>query len=296
MDAHWQGSQIGPCHPREPTFADTFRETVASAFVPDLIAEGETTMLTMRACFSTLFVSWATVAAAQTEFSMRAPSQIAPAALPAEQAPGDGDGTLRPLSRVRPFASTAVSAAPALRSPLVTHPEALALGPPGAPASAERKGFLIGIGAGPALHRRAGFTVRNSAGTAIFSTPATSSFAVVTDFKIGYAPSDQILLYYVNKAAFTQDDSYDAVGLSGVGVTYMLRPTTPSAFFTGSIGAGAGRDLIETSDPESGMGFSFGAGFEFARHWSFDGDVVFVRLGERDSHVVFKGGINFLFY
>ncbi len=66
-----------------------------------------------------------------------------------------------------------------------------------------RKGFIIGIGAGGGVHRS----------PARFFFEGSTSFAVLTDLKIGYAPSDQLLLHYSNRVAWTTDASYDVVGV-----------------------------------------------------------------------------------
>lgn len=162
--------------------------------------------------------------------------------------------------------------------------------------TANRKGFIVGIGAGAGLHRAPGITVRDRSGRLISSRGGINNFAVVTDFKIGYAPSDQVLIYYSNKAAFTSDSRYDVVGITGAGVTYMRKRTSPSIFFTGSIGAGIGGNISQGSNSESGAGFSVGGGYEFRRHLSLAGDAIFVRLGNGQNHTVFKASFNYLFY
>ena len=153
--------------------------------------------------------------------------------------------------------------------------------------SARRKGFLIGIGAGPALHRAPLFGFGGGG--------PTNDFAVVTDFRIGYAPTDQVLLHYSNKVAWTRNVAYDLVGFSGFGVTYMLDRTSPSAFVTGAIGAGAGGTLSGGAD-QTGLGFGVGGGFEFARHLSIDGEAMFVRLSGARNHTVLRAGFHYLFY
>jgi hypothetical protein len=170
---------------------------------------------------------------------------------------------------------------------------------PGPAVTAERKGFIIGIGGGPGLVRRDGREVRNQAGILLVSIPSANFFSIVTDFKVGYAPSDQLLLYYSNNAAFSRDDFDDffLVGLSGGGVTYLMKATSPTPFVSGSVGVATLSSIVEDTDAEYGVGFSVGGGFEFARHWSVDGQVIFARFGDGFlNHTVFRGGINFLFY
>ena len=162
--------------------------------------------------------------------------------------------------------------------------------------SARRKGFIIGVGAGAGIHRTPTFSVLDRFGRVVSSGGGEHELAIVTNFNVGYAPSDQFLLYYSNKAAFTTDDRVDAVGITGFGITYMLRPTSPTAFVSGTIGVGVAGTFISTSRSESGAGLSIGGGYEFARHLSLNGDAMFVRLGNGQNHTVLKALLNYLFY
>jgi hypothetical protein len=163
--------------------------------------------------------------------------------------------------------------------------------------SAERKGFIIGIGTGAALHRAPDVTVtRDRSGRLTFSSQMAQNLAIVMDFKIGYAPTDQLLIYYSNKAAFTRADDYDVVGLTGAGVTYMARRTSPSFFITGGGGAGIGGTFIGSVSSDRGFGFSAGGGYEFSRHLSIAGDAMLVRLGTGNNHTTVMGTFNYLFY
>ena len=163
-------------------------------------------------------------------------------------------------------------------------------------ASAKRKGFIIGAGAGAGIHRTPAFRVLDRFGRVVSSGGGDNKLAIATNFSVGYAPGDQLLLYYSNKAAFTTDDRVDAVGITGFGITYMLRRTSPTAFINGTIGAGATSRFIGSSDAEVGAGFSIGGGYEFARHLSVNGDAIFVRLGNGQNHAVYMALFNFLFY
>ena len=127
-----------------------------------------------------------------------------------------------------------------------------------------------GLGLAPGCTRRQASACWIGSAGSYRRAVARDKVAIVTDFNIGYAPGDQIPLYYSNKAAFTTDDRVDAVGVSGFGVTYMFRRTAPTSFVTGTIGAGAARTFIESSSGESGAGYAIEAGYEFARHFSAD--------------------------
>ena len=76
----------------------------------------------------------------------------------------------------------------------------------------------------------------------------------------------------------------------------MLRRTSPTAFVNGSIGAGFAGTFITSSSSESGAGYSIGGGYEFARHYSLNGEAVFVRLAGGQNHTVYRALFNFLFY
>jgi hypothetical protein len=149
--------------------------------------------------------------------------------------------------------------------------------------NSSRKGFVVGIGGGGGLHddsKDAGDGVTSAAGVG---------------FKIGYAPTDQLLIHYSATAAFTRATRYDAVGISGVGVTYMARRTWPSFFVNGIVGEG-GSANVDRRDWGEGVAFAAGGGYEFRRHWSISGDALFIRLGGGDNHVVLLAMLNYLFY
>jgi hypothetical protein len=162
--------------------------------------------------------------------------------------------------------------------------------------SSNRKGFIIGGGAGGGLHRPPGFTVVDRFGRVIATGGGTNNFSVVTNFAVGYAPSDQLLLFYSNRAVFTTDESYDALGVTGFGTTYMFRRRTPSAYVTGSIGGGFGANIVQGTGGEAGLGYSVGGGWEFARHLSVEGDVLFIQFGNDRNHIVYRGLFNYTFY
>ena len=195
----------------------------------------------------------------------------------------------QPGGLVRVLRAAAVVDQPATQSTPVPEPEVTEK-PRG------RKGFIIGVGAGAGIHATPTFRVLDRFGRVLSSGGGDNKLAISIDFNVGYAPGEQFLLYYSNKAAFTTDDRVDAVGVTGVGATYMFRPTTPSAFVNGTVGAGATRTFIGSSSGETGQGFSIGGGYEFARHLSVNADALFVRLGDGQDHKVYKVSLNYLFY
>ena len=163
----------------------------------------------------------------------------------------------------------------------------------GAPAPVGRKGFIVGLGGGAGLHNVPVFPGFNS-------TETISDLAIITDFRIGYAPIDQLLVYYRNNVAWTRNAFYDVVGMSGVGATYYFNRSAPSSFVSGAIGPAVATEVDfgtgTFDDTERGTGLSIGGGWEFARHWSVEGHAMFLRLGRNNNHRVLAGTINWMFY
>lgn len=158
--------------------------------------------------------------------------------------------------------------------------------------SANRKGFLFGLGGGAGTHR--------APISRFFEAGTTSELAIITDLSLGYAPTDQVLIYYSNQVAWSRSTQYDVVGVTGVGVTYMMSRSSPSPFVRGSIGGGIVADVDYVSGGVSsnntGLGLTLGGGYEFARHWSVEGGAMFVRASNGNNHTVLKATFNWLFY
>lgn len=197
-------------------------------------------------------------------------------------------------------APVSVDAQPAtsVREPVNSVPAgAIAQNPPLVPdpaRSATRKGFIIGAGAGAGLQRSPGFPSVDRFGR--FTEGGGSNASVVTNFMVGYAPTDRTLLFYSSRAVFTSNAALDILAVGGLGMTYMLRPTTPTAYVTGSIGRGLGFNITRSSADEVGLGWSGGAGWEFRRHLSLEGDVLNVRLGNGQNHTALRALLNYTFY
>ena len=126
--------------------------------------------------------------------------------------------------------------------------------------------------------------------------------AVVTDFRVGWAVNDQVLLYYQNIATFGSDmfgRDKDLLALSGFGTTYMFSPTSPSAFVNGAVGVAVAGDFnfdSGSTDSDSGSGFSIGGGWEFSRHLSVEGGIMFLRETGFYDYRVYRVTFNYLFY
>ena len=155
--------------------------------------------------------------------------------------------------------------------------------PDAAFSQVERKGFIIGFGLGAGQ-------VKTSASEGSF-TVSVSQTAVTTDFKIGYAPSDQLLIYWSADGAFrgqpkeAKDLGADGIlytGLGGLGGTYFLSTDENSFFLTASIGFATDGVISSDrgSDSVSGKGLAIGGGYEFSRHWVVDADAIFNSLSD----------------
>jgi len=141
----------------------------------------------------------------------------------------------------------------------------------------QRQGFILGVGAGAGL---TSYTQTLSYGGLSETSDRENAFGVMTDFKIGYAPSDAMEIYWMSKVSwFGMENSLGdnvtiANGVAGLGITYFLQPSAPSAFLTGGIGFSSwAAPFEEDVDPWYGLGVSAGAGYEFAPHWYIEGDV-----------------------
>jgi hypothetical protein len=141
------------------------------------------------------------------------------------------------------------------------------------PASARRQGFIVGIGGGIAIGEDGAVGVTN----------------VVTDFKIGYAPSDQWLVYSTNQLVW--GSFRNTVGISGVGVTHMFNPTWPSAFVTGAVGATVG-----TVASDFVLSFIAGGGWEVAPHFSVGAEWMSLDIGFGGRSSAYAFTFDWLYY
>jgi hypothetical protein len=131
----------------------------------------------------------------------------------------------------------------------------------------ERHGFMLGLGAG------------YGQGKISYNDSSVDGMGFCSDFKIGGGPSNKVLVYYTNRALWYSPGEYsDSVinGMSAAGVSYFLEPQAPSFFFSGALGLGVISDS-DASDGESGLGFTFGIGFEMVR--SFIVELTYMRSG-----------------
>lgn len=144
----------------------------------------------------------------------------------------------------------------------------------------QRKGFILGGGLGFGM---TSYTQSLKQGGISITSDRENKGAFNTDFRIGYAPSEQVAIYYVSKVAwFSITNAYDdkvtiASGAGGLGCTYYLKTITPTWFLTGGIALASWSLPFEDNapDPWQGLGLYGGAGYEFARHLSLELDLVY---------------------
>ncbi len=141
----------------------------------------------------------------------------------------------------------------------------------------ERQGFILGAGVGAGL---TSYTQTVSYGSLSETSNRENAFGIMSDFKIGYAPSNVMEIYWMSKVSWfgmenaLGGDVTIANGIGGLGVTYFFQPTAPSAFVSGGIGFSSWTAPFEEgADAWYGVGASAGAGYEFAPHWYVEGNV-----------------------
>jgi len=146
----------------------------------------------------------------------------------------------------------------------------------------QRKGFILGGGLGLGM----------TSYTLEFGTLTSDRFnkiSFMTDFKIGYAPTDQVEIYYSSKGSWWSESgttflhSYGTAALS-----YYLLPQSPTFYLTGGIGfSSLAAPFENNTTTETGFGFFGGAGYEFIRHFAIEANLMYGQPGS--SGDTFKG-------
>jgi len=139
----------------------------------------------------------------------------------------------------------------------------------------ERNGFILGGGIG-------GGYLSNSFSYESYSTNDNRG-VFLTNFKIGYAPSNTLEVYYISKVSWWgETDINYALGLSAIAVSfYTDKETETGLFISGGLGLSTLSAPFET-DVESSNGFGVfgGAGYEFASHWNVEADIFYSAISE----------------
>ncbi len=168
---------------------------------------------------------------------------------------------------------------------------------PGAAAS-ERKGLVLGLGVGGGFTwQKASFdpmhemVVHECAGTVCES-------GLVSDFKLGWAPTNRLQLYWTAKVAWLNqtnsiwiDECTVASGLGGIGATYYFEDVAPSLFWSAGVGYSNWVRPFE-EDPENllSTGWYLGVGYEFHAHWAVEFDVLWVSPDDEldESYMIYR--------
>ncbi|MBN2829449.1 MAG: hypothetical protein JXR56_03895 [Candidatus Cloacimonetes bacterium] len=139
----------------------------------------------------------------------------------------------------------------------------------------KKKGFLLGFGVGAAGVSYSQ-TIEGEGDSITSDTEEKGAFA--TDFKIGYAPSNNLEIYYTNQVAwFTMhnaldDDTTIVDGVTAVGASYFLSqsPTDPtfkpSPFISFGLGLSSWSSMNNDGNAWTGVGYFLGVGYEFSKH------------------------------
>ncbi|MGB2768945.1 MAG: hypothetical protein WBC88_04390 [Candidatus Zixiibacteriota bacterium] len=153
----------------------------------------------------------------------------------------------------------------------------------------QRKGFLLGFGIGPgftSFTQKVTYPHDTNRVVVIRHIPGVSAesgrqnkAAVVTDFKIGYAPDNTWAIYHTSKVYFygiTNMSGWDvtiASGLGALAVSYWFKPQAPSPFVAGGLGYSIWALPFEDNRPDTwiGLGLFAGGGYEYSRHVSVEG-------------------------
>jgi len=134
----------------------------------------------------------------------------------------------------------------------------------------ERKGFIFGGGIGVNL-------LSISRSNSNFSESKT---AFLTNFKIGYAPSNTLEIFYISKVSWFSGSTDDLTLflLGAVAATFYFNNTSETGWFaSGGIGYSSIIGELSgssSSSTEFGFGVFGGGGYEFAAHWSVEVDLL----------------------
>jgi len=144
----------------------------------------------------------------------------------------------------------------------------------------ERKGFLLGAGLG------SGFASVRSKAT--FGSSSASDrmnkVPISGNAMIGFAPNNHWAIYLTEKYNYMSEQGEWAVGIfQGLATRYYTREHAKSVFLSGGIGFGS-FGVLDEGDIRGrrGLGLFAGVGYEFAKHWSIEGDLTFSNITDDD--------------
>ena len=158
----------------------------------------------------------------------------------------------------------------------------LGLATPGFAFDKSRKGFILGFGLGPGYAKYT--ETKDSSGTEVRSFDE-GKISLFSDFKIGYAPSEKLMVYWMSKGAWfgvdstVIDEDKETVsilgGMGGLGVTYFFSQEVPSFYVSAGVGFSSWSLPFEGTDPWTGIGAAGSIGYEFSRNWMLEASVLY---------------------
>jgi opacity protein-like surface antigen len=165
-----------------------------------------------------------------------------------------------------------------------------------------RRGFLIGVGAGVG---RTSYKPSDAHFGASIPADRARQRSLVTDVKLGYAPSERWAFYWMSKVSWfrvegLEDDIVLTNGFGGLGMTYPLRTVARPLALNAGIGFSSWSAPFEGDvDSMYGLGLVLGTEYEFSPHWLLDADLMWGRPSQDgvSLHALgFKLTINYLWY
>ena len=140
----------------------------------------------------------------------------------------------------------------------------------------KRRGFVLGFGLGPGV---SSYTQQLSvAGMGSATSSRETKAGVSTDFRIGFGPTEQVLVVYDEKVNWIPFGYHVTLadGISSLTASYYLAKSAPSAFLTGGLGAAGWSTPFESNSSSSvGFGMFVGGGYESAKLWNLEGSLGF---------------------
>jgi len=143
----------------------------------------------------------------------------------------------------------------------------------------ERKGFILGIGLG------VGYLSNTTSPGYSYDTDSETDSRMVTQtyFKIGYAPSNTLEIFYSSRISWWSERNIFWLGLGAVAFTLYFDNISETGWFvSGGIGHSNMSELDFSSTPVSRSGFGLfgGAGYEFSKHWTVEVDLQYLTVAD----------------
>lgn len=151
----------------------------------------------------------------------------------------------------------------------------------------QKKGFLLGGGLGAGM---ISYTQTMEYGGLSITSDRENKGSFDTDFKIGWGVNERTEIFYTSKITWFGvdnpfgDDITFADGLYGIGVAHSFKAWVPTWFITGGLAMSTWTaPFEENSGSWSGLGFYIGSGYEFAKHYSVEFDVIYGNPGDSEG-------------